>query len=227
MEMTGEQLIPADREAVWNALNDPEVLKQCIPGCQDLEKTEDDNGFAATVQAKVGPVKAKFKGTVTLSNIDAPNSYTISGEGKGGAAGFAKGSADVSLEEAGDGTLLKYAVNAKVGGKLAQIGSRLIDSTAKKLSGEFFENFSAVVAGPGAADSEAVTQEEPAPPEPVAAAAAPETEKIKPKTAPKPSSAAPELQGKMVPILGLHPFFWTIGLVAIVIVLIYGFSGAL
>ena len=140
MEMQGEYKIPAPREAVWEALNDPEVLAACIPGCKELEKTG-ENGFAATVQAKVGPVKATFKGDVTLSDIDPPNGYRISGEGKGGAAGFAKGGAAVTLQEDGDGTLLTYTVDANVGGKLAQIGSRLIDSTSKKLAGEFFEAF--------------------------------------------------------------------------------------
>lgn len=140
MEMQGEYKIPAPREVVWEALNDPDVLSACIPGCKSLEKTG-DNGFAATVQAKVGPVKATFKGEVSLSDIDAPNGYRISGEGKGGAAGFAKGGATVSLLEDGDGTILSYTVDANVGGKLAQIGSRLIDSTSKKLAGEFFDAF--------------------------------------------------------------------------------------
>ncbi|HZD25875.1 MAG TPA: carbon monoxide dehydrogenase subunit G, partial [Alphaproteobacteria bacterium] len=126
MEMQGEYRIPAPREQVWNALNDPEVLKASIPGCNTLDKVS-DNAFTATVTAKVGPVKAKFNGEVTLSDINPPESYTISGEGKGGAAGFAKGGADVKLEEAGSETILRYTVNASVGGKLAQIGSRLID----------------------------------------------------------------------------------------------------
>lgn len=145
MEMTGEQKIPAPREKVWEALNDPEVLKVSIPGCQELTKTE-DGGFEARVKSKVGPVSATFTGAVQLSNIDAPNGYTISGEGKGGVAGFAKGGADVRLTEEGSETLLSYTVNAQVGGKLAQIGSRLIDSTAKKMAGQFFEKFSEVVA---------------------------------------------------------------------------------
>lgn len=144
MEMSGEQKIPAPREQVWAALNNPEVLKASIPGCQELSKTG-ENGFEATVKAKVGPVSATFAGSVELSNIDAPNSYTISGDGKGGVAGFAKGSADVSLTQDEDGTLLSYSVNAQVGGKLAQIGSRLIDSTAKKMAGQFFNRFSEAV----------------------------------------------------------------------------------
>jgi len=144
MEMSGEELINAPKSVVWEALNDPEILKQAIPGCESVEK-ESDTAFSATVKVKVGPVKATFKGAVTLSNIDAPNGYTITGEGKGGAAGFGKGGADIKLTEAEGGTLLSYDVKASVGGKMAQIGSRLIDSTAKKLAGEFFTKFNELV----------------------------------------------------------------------------------
>ena len=129
MEMSGRYRIAAPRDVVWSALNDPEMLKQAIPGCEELTKVSDTE-YTAKVTAKVGPVKAKFTGKVQLSNIDPPKGYTISGEGQGGAAGFAKGGADVSLEEDGDGTVLNYEVKAAVGGKLAQIGSRLIDGTA-------------------------------------------------------------------------------------------------
>lgn len=161
MEMTGENRIPASREKVWAALNDPEILKASIPGCQSLEMTSDTE-MTATVQAKVGPVKATFKGHVTLSNIDPPNGYTISGEGKGGVAGFAKGGADVKLTPDGDGTLLAYKVNAQVGGKLAQIGARLIDATAKQMADQFFAAFSANVAGPAAsADTPAIADAPP------------------------------------------------------------------
>ena len=146
MEMKGSHVIPASQQAVWEALNDAEVLKACIPGCKELEK-KSDTEFSATVVAKVGPVKATFKGEVTLKNLNPPNSYSIVGEGKGGIAGFAKGGADVSLSEADGGTQLDYEVDAKVGGKLAALGSRLIDSTAKKLAGEFFDNFSKHVGG--------------------------------------------------------------------------------
>lgn len=171
MDLTGEQRIPASRQKVWEGLNDPEVLKQCIPGCQTLEKHGDDK-FAATVKAKVGPVSASFSGEVTLSDLNPPESYTISGEGKGGAAGFAKGGAKVVLAEDGpDATLLTYTVTANVGGKLAQIGSRLIDSTAKKLSGEFFAKFSEVVAGDAAPAPAAPIAPAPVTPEPVAHAA--------------------------------------------------------
>lgn len=151
MEMSGEYRIPAPRETVWAALNDAEILKQAIPGAEEVEKTS-DTSFAATVKAKVGPVSAKFKGNVTLSDIDAPNGYTISGEGKGGAAGFAKGGAKVALADDGDGTLLTYEVTATVGGKLAQIGQRFIDTTAKKMADEFFSEFAAITGGEREAD---------------------------------------------------------------------------
>jgi hypothetical protein len=141
MDMTGEYRIPAPREKVWAALNDPETLRASLPGCESLEKVSETQ-FVATVVAKVGPVKAKFNGNVELLNLNPPESYTIAGEGKGGAAGFAKGRADVRLaEEAVDVTVLAYTARADVGGKLAQLGSRLIDGTAKKMADEFFENF--------------------------------------------------------------------------------------
>jgi uncharacterized protein len=154
MDMTGQYRIPAPREQVWAALNDPETLKASLPGCQSLEKLS-DREFAATVVAKVGPVQAKFNGNVTLSNLNPPESYTISGEGKGGAAGFAKGGADVRLLEEGEVTVLTYTAKADVGGKLAQLGSRLIDGTAKKMADEFFNNFSRQVAGPAPAPAPA------------------------------------------------------------------------
>ncbi len=152
MEMSGEELINAPKSVVWEALNDPEILKQAIPGCESVEK-ESDTAFSATVKVKVGPVKATFKGAVTLSNIDAPNGYTITGEGKGGAAGFGKGGADIKLTDVDGGTLLSYDVKASVGGKMAQIGSRLIDSTAKKLAGEFFNKFNELVSDAQAAST--------------------------------------------------------------------------
>jgi len=146
MDLSGEYVIPADRRKVWDALNDPEVLRACIPGCETLEMTG-PNEMTATVVTKIGPVKAKFGGTVRLANIDPPNGYTIEGEGKGGIAGFAKGGADVRLEDAGAGTKLTYTARAQVGGKIAQLGSRLIDSTAKKLADEFFGHFATKVGG--------------------------------------------------------------------------------
>ena len=158
MQMTGECRIEAPREAVWTALNDPEVLKQCIPGCEELEKTSDTE-FSAKVTAKVGPVSAKFAGSVSLSDLNPPESYKISGEGKGGAAGFAKGGATVTLAEDGGATLLGYEVEGQVGGKLAQIGARLIDGTAKKMADDFFGKFAALVGGPA---EEAAPAEAPA-----------------------------------------------------------------
>ena len=171
MDMNGEVHLPASREAVWKALNDPEILKQAIPGCEEIVKLSDTE-MTAKVAARVGPVSAKFAGKVTLSDLDPPNGYTISGEGQGGVAGFAKGGAKVNLKDESGGTLLSYTVQAQVGGKLAQIGSRLIDATARKMAEEFFARFAAAVSAPapaaaGAPSAEAVA---PAPPEPARAA---------------------------------------------------------
>ena len=151
MDMTGEYHIPAPREDVWAALNDADVLRACIPGCEELEKTSDTT-MEAKVTQKIGPVKAKFSGAVELLNINPPESYTIRGEGKGGVAGFAKGSADVRLADEDGGTRLAYEAHGEVGGKLAQLGSRLIDSTAKKLADTFFENFRDHVTGKAASE---------------------------------------------------------------------------
>ena len=144
MEMTGEYRIPAPRQVVWERLNDPETLKACIPGCQEIAKLSDTE-FTAKVRAKVGPVSANFSGKVTLSDLDPPNGYTITGEGTGGVAGFAKGGATVKLEEDGGETVLRYGAQGQVGGKLAQIGSRLVDATARKMAAGFFSKFAAVV----------------------------------------------------------------------------------
>ncbi|HWK14163.1 MAG TPA: carbon monoxide dehydrogenase subunit G [Rhizobiaceae bacterium] len=145
MDMSGEERITAPVDKVWAALNDPEILKACIPGCESLEK-RDDGGFTAVVSLKIGPIKAKFNGEVELQNLNPPHSYTIAGEGKGGIAGFAKGGADVTLKEDGaDTTILTYTAKADVGGKIAQLGSRLIQSTSKKLAGEFFSSFNKMV----------------------------------------------------------------------------------
>jgi uncharacterized protein len=152
MKMSGEEIIAAPRETVWRALNDPEVLKACIPGCESITKTSDTT-MEARVVAKVGPVKAAFNGIVNLSNIDPPKGYRISGEGKGGLAGFASGGADVRLEEVPEGTKLIYDVDAQVGGKLASLGSRLIDSTARSMASQFFEKFAATAAVEDAKDS--------------------------------------------------------------------------
>jgi carbon monoxide dehydrogenase subunit G len=146
MTMNGEVQLAASRQAVWDMLNDPDVLKASIPGCEELEKT-DDQGFRATVKVKVGPVSARFKGKVTLSDLDPPNGYKISGEGEGGVAGFAKGGANVALADKDGGTLLSYNVEAQIGGKLAQLGQRLINGSAKKLADEFFANFAKAVQG--------------------------------------------------------------------------------
>jgi carbon monoxide dehydrogenase subunit G len=145
MDMNGSQRIEAPREVVWAALNDPDILKQCIPGCESIEKVSDSE-MTAKVTLKVGPVKASFTGKVTLSDLDPPNGYTITGVGSGGAAGYAKGGAKVALAPDGEtATLLSYTVKAEIGGKLAQLGGRLIDATSKKLAGEFFEKFGKVV----------------------------------------------------------------------------------
>lgn len=153
MDMSGSHRIEASREAVWAALNDPEILRQCIPGCEEVVR-QSDTEMTAKVVAKVGPVSAKFAGKVTLSDLDPPNGYTITGEGSGGAAGFGKGGATVTLSDDGDATLLTYTAKAQVGGKLAQIGSRLVDATARKMAEEFFARFTQIV-GPAPADSAA------------------------------------------------------------------------
>jgi len=153
MDLTGEYRIPAPREAVWKALNDPDILRQCIPGCEEIQKLSDTE-MTAKVTAKVGPVKAGFTGKVTLSDLDPPNGYKISGEGQGGVAGFAKGGADVRLRDDAGGTILSYSASASVGGKLAQIGSRLIEGAARQMADQFFGKFAEVVgsaAAPAAA----------------------------------------------------------------------------
>jgi uncharacterized protein len=144
MTMSGEVQLPATREAVWVKLNDPVVLKSCVPGCEQLDKTSDTE-FQAIASIKIGPVKARWKGKVRLSDLDPPNGYKISGEGEGGVAGFAKGGATVALAEKDGGTLLTYNVEAQIGGKLAQLGQRLINSAAKKTADDFFANFAKAV----------------------------------------------------------------------------------
>ena len=149
MEIKGEYKIPATRAKVFAALNDPAVLQACIPGCESLEKVSDTE-LKAKVRMRIGPVSAAFSGKVTLSDIDPPNGYRISGEGQGGAAGFAKGGAVVALADDAGQTVLTYDVDAQVGGKIAQVGARLIDGTARKLADEFFGKFAAMVGGPPA-----------------------------------------------------------------------------
>ncbi len=162
MTMTGEATLPADRPKVWALLNDPAVLKACIPGCESLERTG-ENGFVAVVKTKIGPVSATFKGKVELTDLVPTVSYRIVGEGEGGVAGFAKGGATVSLADVEGGTLLRYNVEAHVGGKMAQLGARLVDGVAKNMADKFFANFAAAAGGgPG----------------PAAPAGAPETIKV-------------------------------------------------
>ncbi len=201
MDMTGESRIPAPRQRVWEALNDPEILRQSIPGCEEIEKLSDTE-MTAKVTAKVGPVKARFGGKVTLSDLDPPNGYKITGEGNGGAAGFAKGGATVRLSDDGAGTLLSYTVEAHVGGKLAQIGSRLIDATARKMADDFFARFSEVVGGAAAPAAAA---------EPSAPAAA------TPTAAPPPPQPAPSPRR-------LSPVAWVAGLIVVIAILLYIFT---
>jgi uncharacterized protein len=199
MDLTGEYRIPAPRETVWAALNNPDVLKACIPGCEELSKTSDTE-FVARVVAKIGPVKAGFGGKVTLSDLDPPNGYTITGEGQGGAAGFAKGGAKVRLEavDGGAATVLHYSADAQIGGKLAQIGSRLVEGTAKKLADEFFAAFAAQAAAAA-----------PASPAPAADQPAPQPAASQPVSQPAPIVASATSSG-------LSPVLWITGLVIIV-----------
>ncbi|MFZ6764444.1 CoxG family protein [Pseudoroseomonas sp. WGS1072] len=198
MEMTGERRIEAPRQTVWEGLNDPEVLRASIPGCESVERTGEDS-FQARVSIKIGPMAARFTGKVQLSNINPPESYTISGEGNGGAMGFAKGGADVSLkEEAPAVTLLSYAVKAQVGGKMAQLGARLIDSTAKQMADQFFTRFAAQMNAPQGAEARAeagASAEAPAP-RPSAEAALP------PGTVPTPAPGTPVGDASPVERLG-------------------------
>ena len=172
MTMTGDVTLPADRPKVWALLNDPEVLKACIPGCESLEKTG-DNGFAAVVKTKIGPVSTTFRGKVELSDLTPLVGYTIKGEGEGGVAGFAKGGAKVSLADAPGGTLLHYDVEANVGGKIAQLGARLIDGVAKNMADKFFANFAAIAAASAAPTAPSVAAAAPAVESPAAVRAAP------------------------------------------------------
>lgn len=169
MEIKGEYRIAASREKVFAALNDVAILQACIPGCESLEKTSDTE-MKAKVRMRIGPVSASFTGKVTLSDLDPPNGYKISGEGQGGAAGFAKGGAVVTLREDGADTVLTYNVDAQVGGKIAQVGARLIDGTARKLADEFFSKFAAMVGAPPPGEAAAAVAAPAAAPAPSAAA---------------------------------------------------------
>jgi carbon monoxide dehydrogenase subunit G len=163
MEMSGEERIPASQADTWAALNDPEMLKACVPGCESIERVRDDE-FQVLMVARVGPVSAKFKGKLMLSDLNPPNSYALAFEGQGGAAGFGKGSAQVQLSPEGEGTLLRYQVKASVGGKLAQIGSRLVDAAARKISQDFFAAFNEKVGAQHGAGASAPAEEHPAGP---------------------------------------------------------------
>jgi len=217
MDLTGEFRIPAPRQRVWEGLNDPAILKECIPGCETMGKNSDTE-FTAKVVAKVGPVRAAFSGKVTLSDLDPPRAYTITGEGTGGVAGFARGAAKVRLDEDGGATMLHYEVAAHVGGKLAQIGSRLIDATSRKMAADFFERFAAQVApaeettrivavAPAAVEAEAATAPIPAAARAGEPAAAPETQ-------PPPPAAS----------FRLSPAVWVTGLAAVVALMLYYFT---
>ena len=173
MHMSGEQRIAASRQRVWEALNDPEVLRQCIPGCQSLTKEADDR-LAAVAEVKIGPIGARFKGLITLSDLDPPNGYRISGQGSGGVAGSAKGGATVRLRDEAGATILSYDVEAEVGGRMAQLGGPLIDATAKQLAQKFFAKFEQVVAGETAQPASAPMATAPAPTVSVASAPAPQ-----------------------------------------------------
>jgi hypothetical protein len=218
MEMTGEFRIPAPRERVWEGLNDPEVLKQAIPGCQTIEKVSDTE-FTAKVRAKVGPVSATFGGKVNLTDLDPPKAYTISGEGSGGVAGFAKGSAKVSLDEdGGNATVLRYEVQAHVGGKLAQIGSRLVDATSRKMAEDFFGRFAAVMS-PSASGNGAAGASD-------AGSAAPPVARVALAPAP-PEPQSPEPQPAVMAgeaSRRLSPAVWVTGLTAVVAGMLYYFT---
>jgi carbon monoxide dehydrogenase subunit G len=191
MKMTGEQHIAASRQRVWEALNDPEVLRQSIPGCQSLDKEGDDR-FTAVAEVKIGPIGARFKGDVSLSDLDAPNGYTITGKGNGGIAGSAKGAAKVRLSDAaGGGTTVSYDVDAEVGGRMAQLGGPIIDATAKQLAGKFFAKFGEVVSGQAAAG------------------AAPAAAVVSPAGAPV-ASAAPVVVSGVAASPGGFPWAWAV-----------------
>jgi carbon monoxide dehydrogenase subunit G len=209
MEMTGEFRIPAPRRRVWEGLNDPEILKSSIPGCQTIEKLSDTE-FTAKVVAQVGPVKANFSGKVTLSDLNPPQSYTIGAEGSGGVAGFAKGSAKVNLAEDGEATVLNYAVQAHVGGKLAQIGSRLIDSVARKMAENFFTRFVAAVApepAPSSARNGSIT----------------ETPSVS-REATEPMASSNGATAALKADFRLPPAVWVSGLAAVVGLMLYYFT---
>jgi carbon monoxide dehydrogenase subunit G len=203
MDFTGRYVIPAPANAVWEALNDPEILKHCIPGCEELEKTSPTD-FLAVATLKVGPLKARFRGKVTLANLDPPHRCHLIGEGQGGVAGFAKGEAEVELTPADDGTVLSYSAKATVGGKLAQIGHRLIDGAAKQIADDFFGRFTKALS------PETAVAISPDPP--VEIGSAPDNGV---------SANMTSLRG------GLAPEIWVVGLVGIVVILLAIFGAVL
>jgi hypothetical protein len=204
MEFTGRYVIPASPDAVWVALNDPEILKGCIAGCERMTKT-DDTHFDAAVTLKIGPMKATFRGKVALENLDPPHHATIKGEGQGGVAGFAKGGANLTLEPVEGGTVLSYAANANVGGKLAQIGQRLIDGAAKQIADDFFTRFADALAPPTVSPEAAML-----------AATAPELaeEVMPPNVEIGPANGRP----------GVAPEIWVVGLIGVIVILLVVFS---
>jgi carbon monoxide dehydrogenase subunit G len=199
MEFTGRYLVPAPPETVWAALNDPEILKQCVPGCEELEKT-DPTHFRATAVLKIGPVRATFKANLALDDLDPPKRCTLKGEGQGGVAGFARGEAQVLLEPEPGGTALSYSASATIGGKLAQIGQRLIDGAAKQIADDFFTRFSAAVAS--------------APPASEELAVLPESSAN--------TSLEPEAEEKSR--AGLAPEVWVVGLIGVIVILLVLFG---
>ena len=211
MEFQGRYQIPAAPELVWAGLNDPEILKACIPGCEEISKSSPTD-FLATATLKIGPVKARFKGKVSLSELDPPKRCVLSGEGQGGMAGFAKGNAEVVLSQDGSGTTLSYTAHANVGGKLAQIGQRLIDGAARQIADDFFGRFAAVLSA-AAADT-------------AVAAAVPEG-MVAMAVATEASSSA-HAQSEPVPRReGVSPEIWVVGLIVVVVILLLLFSVSL
>jgi carbon monoxide dehydrogenase subunit G len=211
MDFSGRYLIPASPEIVWAALNDPEILKSCIPGCESMAKT-DETHFEAAVTLKIGPVKATFKGKVALENLEPPHRATLRGEGQGGVAGFAKGEADIVLTPEDGGTVLTYAAKANVGGKLAQIGQRLIDGAAKQIADDFFARFAGAIAAASAIGS-----------------AGPAGEVVLDSSAPSLEPSLPEGLSDIQPgeREGLAPEIWVVGLIAVIVILLVLFGVSL
>jgi len=231
MDMTGDYRIAAPRWKVWEALNDPQVLRACIPGCETVDKISDTE-FTARVTARVGPVSAKFSGKVTLTDLDPPNGYRISGEGQGAAAGFAKGGATVRLADDGDGTLLTYKVEAQVGGKLAQIGSRLIEGSARKMADDFFGRLAAAVTqGPApASPAPAEALVDPQGAALMAAAGTPSAQiaaemPLAPAISPtmNPAPIMPPAPSRRPASVRASPFIWVGALIVVVGIILYFF----